>query len=172
MFARSPCPYSCFGGITHVKPSGVILLHLVRKRDGTPVYDVTVRYAGLQRYTGMGSPASVSKALKEAQAIGWLQEPQAKRNHGPGQRAGHSVLTPYSDELRELANATAAEVPEEIAAQKELRQAKRNQRINEWQEKARAAKGGITTGPDHGGNHHTGRVSRRRNWRERRGHES
>ncbi len=116
-----------------------VLVSLAKKRNAHPVYDIEVSYMGLQRYAGIGSPSSVSKALQEAQAIGWLVKPE-DGNHGPGQPAASYILTPFSDEVRELANAVAAEHRQEIEAQKELRRAKRNQRISRWQEHAERGK--------------------------------
>ncbi|MDP8991213.1 MAG: hypothetical protein M3N41_14175 [Acidobacteriota bacterium] len=119
------------------------LLSLAKKRSENPVYDLELSYAGLQRYTGIASLSSVSKALQEAQAIGWLQRPE-KRNYGPGQPALCYILTPFSDEVLELANSIAAERRQEIEAEKKLRRAKRSQRISQWQERTGAANVVIT----------------------------
>jgi len=120
-----------------------VMLSLAKKRSGTPVWDLQISYAALQRYTGIASPSSLSKAIQEAIDIGWLEKP-TKRNHGPHQPATSYILTPFSDEVRELANANVAAHREAIKAQKELRQAKRRQRITHWQEEVGAAPSGIT----------------------------
>ena len=119
------------------------LLSLAKKRSGNPVYDLQISYGALKRYTGIASLSSVSKALSEAQAIGWLQKAQT-RNHGPHQPVAQYVLTPFSDELYELANAVAIEQSQIIEAEKELRREKRNHRISHSQRRAGAASAVIT----------------------------
>jgi len=119
------------------------LLSLAKKRNAHPVYDLEVSYAGLQRYTGIGSLSSVSKALQEAQAIGWLHRSEGG-NPGPGQPAARYILTPFSDEVREVANAVAVEHRQEIEVQRELRRVKRNQRISRWQDHAEPGRVHVT----------------------------
>jgi hypothetical protein len=85
------------------------------------------------------SDASVSKGLKDLEGIGWLQRQRHRtgRNRGPVRETATYLVTPYSDSVRELANATAADLRQAIDEERQMRAEKRAQRIREWRQAKR-----------------------------------
>jgi hypothetical protein len=95
-------------------------------RQDHDTFDVKISYRGIMRYSGVRSENSVRKALTELEEIGWLRPaPREKAEGGVLREVGEYVLTPYSDRLWELANATTAQMRTEIQQEKELRRQQR-----------------------------------------------
>jgi hypothetical protein len=82
---------------------------------------IRLSYAGIKRYSGVASPNAIRSALLELGEIGFLQLPEASLRRFPQRGAAVYIVTPNSDELRELANAFSAQMKMEIAAERELR---------------------------------------------------
>jgi predicted transcriptional regulator len=111
-----------------------VVLVYATKRSGQDVYDLELSYAAMRRYSGISSLSSVSQALNEMREIGWMP-PKARGsvNAGPGQPCARYVLTPFSDQLRELANSTVQEHKTAIEAEKEIRARIRRERLKALQ---------------------------------------
>jgi len=88
-----------------------------------------ISYRALMRYSGIRSFNSVSSSLEELRELGWLQAVPQARSNPLVRDAATYVLTPSSDAIVELANATAAETRLEIELERELRKAEKNGRI-------------------------------------------
>ena len=84
-------------------------------------------YRAMQRYVGVGSPRAVAQALAELEEIGWIRR-EERAAAGPVGKAAAYMLTPFSDQLQELANSTAADLRTNIRVERELR-AERKQRL-------------------------------------------
>jgi hypothetical protein len=93
------------------------------------VHTLQMSYVGISRFSGVRSHRSVRKALVELTEIGFLQQPCGNLQRHPERSASRYTITPLSDELQEAANAFAAQIRQEIAAEKELRKRAREQRI-------------------------------------------
>jgi hypothetical protein len=90
-------------------------------------YRAMARYAGSS--AGAMSPSAIAKGLSELEAIGWLQR-QEPASTGPTRKVACYRLTPFSEQVCELANGTAAELRNDIAIEKELRRTQRQKRID------------------------------------------
>jgi DNA-binding HxlR family transcriptional regulator len=86
-------------------------------------------YRAMQRYVGVGSPRAVAKALEELEEIGWLQRAERPAAGPVGQTASY-LLTPFSDQLQELANSTAADLKTDIRIERELRAERKRKLID------------------------------------------
>jgi len=102
-------------------------------------WELEISYRGLAQYSGLKSDASVSKGLKELQRIGWLQRQRRRtgRSRGPVRETATYTVTPYSDAVRELANATAADLRAAIEEERQMRAEKRAQRTRAWRQAKR-----------------------------------
>jgi hypothetical protein len=88
-------------------------------------------YRAIARYSGITSPNSISRALKQLAEIGWLKY-RPFGGSGPIRETAEYELTSHSDELRELANAEAAEFRRIIEAERLMRTAARSDRAERY----------------------------------------
>ena len=104
-------------------------------------WQLTISYRALARYSGSGlkSDASVSKGLHELEFMGWLRRkhPRSRESNSPVRETATYIVTPYSDAVRELANATAADLPATIDEERQMRAEKRAQRTRAWRQAKR-----------------------------------
>ena len=99
---------------------------------------IPISYRALMRYSGLGSFGSVSKAIRELESFGWLTVKRCKRDDQlPLRHANDYILTPFSDPVREFANAVFQDYRVAIDAEKELRQQQRADRAKEYRERPR-----------------------------------
>lgn len=113
----------------------VLLALSVNESPTAQEQTVRISYAGITRYSGVSSPTAIRKALLELSEIGFLRLPEAGRR-APGKPASSYVLTPNSGELYGLAQAFAAQMKSEIAAERELRARRRKEEIRVWKEES------------------------------------
>jgi hypothetical protein len=96
------------------------------KSEGT----VTVCYQGLMTYSGMGSPNSISRALRELYEIGWLEVLDSPR-HGAIQPTATYLIKPLSQAVKDLADKTAPGFGDAIKAEKAQRKQQQKKRVRE-----------------------------------------
>jgi len=86
-----------------------------------------ISYRGLAQYSGVRSDASIAKGLAELQGFGWLRRDRGKTRSGEGpiRDATTYIVTPFSDTVLELANATAADLRAAIEEERNLRRERR-----------------------------------------------
>jgi hypothetical protein len=96
---------------------------------------VRMSYKAIARYSGIASPNSISKALKELAAMGWLRY-RPFGGSGLIRKTTEYELTPHSDELRELANAEASEFRRIIEAERQMRAAARGDRVERYKRRS------------------------------------
>jgi hypothetical protein len=103
----------------------VLIALAERKEQNT--FEVRISYRTMMRYSGVRSENSIRRALTALAEIGWLSaSPRAEqRNDGILRDVGRYVLTPYSDQVCELANAVHAQMRKEIEQEREVRRQKR-----------------------------------------------
>jgi hypothetical protein len=107
-----------------------VLLEMAEKvSPASEEYTLQMSYVAISRFSGVRSPRAVRKALVELADIDFLRQPWANLQPHPDRSASSYIITPLSKELREAANAFAAQIRQEIAAEKELRKRAREQRI-------------------------------------------
>ena len=105
-----------------------VLLCFATKED-RDTFRVQISDRALMRYSGVKSFSSVGKAKRQLEEIEWLEcLPSEPRPGGAMRTACTYRLTPYSEGLKELANAMAAQNREEIAAEREIRKQQRRAR--------------------------------------------
>lgn len=87
----------------------VVMINLADKQQGREVWRLPISYRALRRYSRIGSDQSISRAVQELQVIGWLyvENRNVRASAGPWRETNCYVLTPFSDSVRELANAIA-----------------------------------------------------------------
>jgi hypothetical protein len=107
-----------------------------RQETIDPEFKVCMSYVGISRYSGVRSPNAVRKAVVELTEIGFLRPASAFTRRTPANPAATYIVTPVSDDLWENANAYAARLKQEIAAEKELRKRARQQRIRSLRDAA------------------------------------
>jgi len=107
-----------------------VLLELAGRNPGTQTLSLQISYRALARYSGIGSPRAISKALRELREIGWLSVAVGARRPGPGpvRNVSSYLLTPRSQEILELANANVAQLRNDIEAERTLRSQARAER--------------------------------------------
>jgi len=114
-----------------------VLLDMSEKRKPTDEeYWIRISYAGISRYSGICSPNAIRKALLELGEIGFLEFPEAGLRCSPGRRASEYIVTPNSDALHELAQAFAAQMKTEIAAERVLRARLKKEKMRAWRERS------------------------------------
>jgi len=115
----------------------VVFVELKVEGQRDESWELEISYRALARYSGLKSDASVSKGLKDLEGIGWLQRQRRRtgRSRGPVRETATYMVTPYSDAVRELANATAADLHAAIDEERQMRAEKRAQRIRAWRQK-------------------------------------
>jgi hypothetical protein len=107
----------------------VLLEMAERVSPGSGEFILQMSYVAICRFSGVRSHRAVRKALVELADIGFLRSTCAGRQCRPERTASRYIITPFSDQLREAANVFAAQIQQEIAAEKELRKRAREQRI-------------------------------------------
>ena len=117
-----------------------VLLHMSEKKEPTDQESsIRMSYVGISRYSGVKSPNSLRRALLELGEIGFLELPEAGLRSSPTRQAALYIVTPNSQALVELAHSFSAQMRSEIAAERELRDQMRKERIR----KLRAANGSL-----------------------------
>jgi hypothetical protein len=113
-----------------------ILLELAEKEQPHhEVLQVRISYRAITRHSGIQSPNAVRKALLELSELGFLRLPDPAVPRLLADRATATyTLTPLSNELQELAQASARQSQQEIAAEVELRARKRRERMRKLRE--------------------------------------
>ncbi len=105
-----------------------VLFCLATKED-RDTFRVQISNRAIMRYSGAKSFSSVSKAIRQLEEIEWLQcVPGTARAGAELRSTGTYLLTPYSDALQELANATFVQQKQEIEAEREIRKQQRRAR--------------------------------------------
>jgi len=105
-----------------------VLFCLATKED-RDTFRVQISNRAIMRYSGAKSFSSVSKAISQLEEIEWLQCVPGTARAGAELRSTSTyLLTPYSDALQELANATFVQQKQEIEAEREIRKQQRRAR--------------------------------------------
>jgi hypothetical protein len=107
-----------------------VLLEFAEQDSGKQTFTITMSYRAMARYAGVASPNAIASALRELQQIHWLTFQPGRREPGagPARRTSTYVLTPQSDQLRELANAVCVQMRSVIEIEKKLRAEARTER--------------------------------------------
>jgi hypothetical protein len=107
-----------------------VLLEMAEK-DSPAGERMTVRlsYVGITRTSGIKSPNAIRGALVELSEIGLMLPPAGRTPGRLVQETARYTMTPYSQELLEMAQATAQQAKDEIAAGVELRARQRKERV-------------------------------------------
>ena len=92
--------------------------------------ELVMSYGAITRYGGIVSPNAIDSRLSELQDMHWLERTLTKRS-SVIHETGRYWITPYSDELMELANAWFLQQRKEIEAKSELRRQQRQCRRSE-----------------------------------------
>lgn len=90
---------------------------------------VRMAYRTLARFSGVQSHNAIRKGLVELEEVGFVVLPPSAPSRSLDRQTATYVVTPNSDELWELANTTARQTQQEIAAEVELRRRQRNERL-------------------------------------------
>ena len=105
------------------------LLYLAEPAQDPGTFVAQVSYRALQRYSGVKSFGTISKALKQLAELGWLTAlPQANPEASVLRDVNIYVLTPFSDAVMEMANTVSASFRADIEQERELRRHERNAR--------------------------------------------
>jgi hypothetical protein len=105
-----------------------VLLTLGSKQDHQ-TFRVRISNRALMRYGGAKSFSSVGKAIGQLEEIGWLKTMPDDPSHGAVVRNTNTyILTPFSDSLMELAQATLRQMRMDVEAERELRKCQRRAR--------------------------------------------
>ena len=86
-------------------------------------------YRTLARFSGVQSHNAIRKGLVDLSEVGFLVLPPAVPSRCLDRRSATYIVTPNSRELWELAQTTARQTKQEIAAEVELRRRQRNERL-------------------------------------------
>ncbi|HLM81065.1 MAG TPA: hypothetical protein VK302_10575 [Terriglobales bacterium] len=105
-----------YGVFATLTPAEQSILHVLEEFATTPV---ELSYLALARFSGIGSSATIAKALKHFQKIGLLS---VQRESSEGLRAiNRYVLTPESEQFQRLLLETHARQRQEVEAEREIR---------------------------------------------------
>lgn len=105
------------------------LLYLAEPGKGPDTFVAQVSYRAIQRYSGVKSFGTISKALKQLAELGWLTTlPQAKPEANVLRDVNTYVLTPFSDAVMEMVNTVSASFRADIEQERELRREERKAR--------------------------------------------
>lgn len=124
-----------FGTLSESARSIAPVLLAMSEKVTDQAFSIRMSYAGISRYSGIRSPNAIHKALTELSEIGFLRLPEAGLRRGPERPASLYIVTPNSEELRELAHVFAAQRKTEVAAERELRGRLRSEKIRAWKER-------------------------------------
>jgi hypothetical protein len=107
-----------------------VLLEMAEK-DSAASERMTVQlsYVGITRTSGIKSPNAIRSALVELGEAGLMLPPGGRAPGKLVQETARYTMTPYSEELLEMAQATAQQAKDEIAAGVELRARQRRERV-------------------------------------------
>jgi hypothetical protein len=109
---------------------GPVLLELAERRQPSDEEStIQISYAGITRYSGIRSPNSIRKALVALREIGFIKLRKTESRRTPERTSALYTLTPFSNQLWELAQAFARQTQVEVAAEIELRDRLRKERI-------------------------------------------
>ena len=110
--------------------------------DGTQ--SIQISYAGIRRYSGLGSDQSVSNALRDLEALGLLVRLPARQRgpKGPIKEAGSYLLTPQSPEFQEAAWRCSEALTLDAACEKAQREEARLKRAYQLQQDQESFKAG------------------------------
>ncbi len=100
-----------------------------REKQTDQESEIQISYVGISRFSGIRSPNAIRKALVELQEVGFLRFIDENVRRSPTRRASRYVVTPNSEILVEHAHLFSAQIGSEIAAERELRERLRRQRI-------------------------------------------
>lgn len=114
-----------------------VLLEIAEnERPGGERLTAQLSYRGITQMSGIKSPNAIRRALVELSEIGLMLAPTGRARGKLVQETAFYTLTPYSDELLEMAQATAQQARDEIAAGMELRSRLRKERVRILAEKS------------------------------------
>lgn len=117
-----------------------VLLELSEKQRASDAeLTVQISYLGISRYSGVRSPTAIRKALVALSEVGFLRLPETAGRRSPERKSATYTVTPNSDELWELAQAVAAQMKEEIAAERELRARLKKEKVLSSKEQTKDA---------------------------------
>ena len=120
-----------------------VLWKFARKAE-RDTFTVRLSYGAIMRYSGVCSSRSVKAAIDQLRDIGWLTVKQIECRP-PMKPVSDYLLTPYGDEIMELANAMAVRIKAEIAMQKEIRKEQYRARQEALEAATRATSGKFAT---------------------------
>ena len=107
-----------------------VLLEIAEKeRPADERRAVHISYRGITRMSGIKSPNAIRRALVELSEVGLMLPPAGRVLGKVVQETACYSLTPYSQELLDMAQATAQQAKDEIAAGMELRARLRKERV-------------------------------------------
>jgi hypothetical protein len=95
---------------------------------------VQMAYRTLARYSGVHSHNAIRKGLVELSEVGFLLLPTGAASPSLDRKSATYIVTPNSHQLWELAQTTARQTQQEIAAEVELRKRQRNERLRSRRE--------------------------------------
>jgi len=115
------------------KPGQAIAAVLLEFGEKEKPLDETLRvkmaYRTLARYSGVQSHNAIRKGLVELAEVGFLILPAGTATASLDRQSATYIVTPNSQTLWELAQTTARQTQQEIAAEVELRKRQRNERL-------------------------------------------
>jgi len=107
-----------------------VLLEMAEKENSASErLTVQLSYVGITRMSGISSPNAIHRALLALSEVGLMLPPDGRTPGKLVKETARYTMTPYSQELLEMANATAQQVRDEIAAGVELRARLRKERV-------------------------------------------
>jgi hypothetical protein len=109
------------------------LLEMAEKESGASErMTVELSYVGITRMSGITSPNAIHRALCALGEIGLMLPPDGRTPGKLVQETARYTMTPYSQELLDMAQATAQQARDEIAAGVELRARLRKERVHTY----------------------------------------
>jgi hypothetical protein len=113
-----------------------VLLEIAeRERPAGERLTAKISYRGITQVSGIESPNAIRRALVELSEVGLMLPPNGRAPGKLIQETASYTLTPYSDELLEMAQAVAQQAKDEIAGGMELRERLRKERVRTLAEK-------------------------------------
>jgi len=107
-----------------------VLLEMASKESpASERMTVQVSYVGITRMSGITSPNAIHRALLALSETGLMVPPAGRKPGRLVQETASYTLTPYSQELLDMAQAVAQQANDEIAAGVELRARLRKERV-------------------------------------------
>lgn len=110
------------------------LLYLAEPGRDAGTFVAQISYRALQRYSGVKSFGTISKALQQLAELEWLKTlPQANPDANVLRDVNTYILTPFSDAVMEMANTVSASFRADIEQERELRRHERSTRRRNMQ---------------------------------------